>query len=76
MVHQYVPNLKTYDAFAVDAGDRDTGIAETVKDLDQILTGYGVRHVAEIYSGDHTDHIEQRLEIKVLPFFSEHLKFK
>lgn len=76
MVHQYVPNLKQYDAIAVDAGDRDTGIAQTVKDLDQILTGYGVKHVAEIYSGDHVDHIEQRLETKVLPFFSEHLVFK
>jgi enterochelin esterase-like enzyme len=76
MVHQYVPNLKTYDAFGVDAGDRDVGIAPTVKDFDQILKGYGVKHVAEIYSGDHTDHIEQRLETKVLPFYSEHLKFK
>lgn len=76
MVHQYIPNLKKYDAIAVDAGDRDAGIAQTVKDLDQILTGYGVKHVSEIYGGDHTDHIEQRLETKVLPFFSEHLAFK
>ena len=76
MVHQYIPNLKTYTAIAVDAGDRDVGIAPTVKDLDQILTGYGVRHVAEIYGGDHTDHIGERLELKVLPFFSEHLAFK
>jgi S-formylglutathione hydrolase len=76
MVHQYIPNLKTYDAIAVDAGDRDTGIAATVKDLDQILTGYGVKHVAEIYGGDHVDHIGERLETKVLPFFSEHLAFQ
>jgi enterochelin esterase-like enzyme len=76
MVHQYVPNLKKYSAIAVDAGDRDTGIAATVKELDQILTGYGVKHVAEIYSGDHVDHIGERLETKVLPFFSEHLAFK
>jgi S-formylglutathione hydrolase len=76
MVHQYIPNLKQYDAIAVDAGDRDAGIAQTVKDLDQILVGYGVKHVSEIYGGDHVDHIEQRLETKVLPFFSEHLAFK
>jgi enterochelin esterase-like enzyme len=76
MVHQNIPNLKKYTAIAMDAGDRDTGIAQTVKDLDQILTGYGVKHVAEIYGGDHVDHISERLEKKVFPFFSEHLAFK
>ena len=76
MVHQYVPNLKTFDAIAIDAGDRDAGIAQTVKSLDGILTGYGIRHVSEIYDGDHVNRIGQRLEIKVLPFFSEHLKFQ
>jgi S-formylglutathione hydrolase len=76
MVHQYVPNLKTFDAIAIDAGDGDVGIAQTVKSLDGILTGYGVGHVSEIYQGDHVNRIGQRLEIKVLPFFSEHLKFK
>jgi enterochelin esterase-like enzyme len=76
MVHQYVPNLKTYDAIAFDAGDRDVGIAATVKTLDDILTGYGVVHVSQIYSGDHVSAIEQRLQEKVLPFFSEHLKSK
>jgi S-formylglutathione hydrolase len=76
MVHQYIPNLKTFDAIAFDAGDRDVGIAATVKTLDQILTGYGVAHVSGIYSGDHVSGIDQRLEANVMPFFSEHLKFK
>jgi enterochelin esterase-like enzyme len=76
MVHQYIPSLKAYDAIAFDAGDRDVGIAGTVKTLDRILTGYGVAHVSEIYSGDHVSGIDQRLEANVMPFFSEHLKFK
>jgi enterochelin esterase-like enzyme len=76
MVHQYIPNLRKYDAIAFDAGDKDVGIAATVTALDGILAGYGVVHVSEIYGGNHTDHIEQRLETKVLPFFSEHLKFR
>jgi hypothetical protein len=75
MVHQYIPNLRTYDAIAFDAGDRDVGIAATVRSLDEILTGYSVRHVTEIYGGDHVSAINERLETKVLPFFSEHLKF-
>ena len=74
MVHQYVPNLKTYDAIAFDAGDRDKGIAATVRTLDDILNGYGVAHVSQIYEGDHVSGIQQRLQENVLPFFSEHLK--
>jgi S-formylglutathione hydrolase len=76
MVHQYIPQLREYSGLAVDAGDDDRGIAETVRTLDKILTDYGVKHVAEIYPGDHVNRIDQRLETKVLPFFSAHLAFK
>ncbi len=76
MVHQYIPQLREYSGIAVDAGDDDRGIAETVRTLDKILTDYGVNHVAEIYPGDHVNRIDQRLENKVLPFFSAHLAFK
>jgi len=76
MVHQYIPALRSYVAIAFDAGDRDTGIAGTVRDLDRILTGYGVAHVTEIYDGDHISRIDERLAGKVLPFFSAHLKFQ
>ncbi len=75
MVYQSIPNLETYDAIAFDAGDRDVGIAGTVKSLDRILTEFGVKHVAQIYEGNHVDHIQQRLESHVMPFFSEHLRF-
>ncbi|HTW38113.1 MAG TPA: alpha/beta hydrolase-fold protein [Steroidobacteraceae bacterium] len=76
MVYQYIPNLKTYDALGFDAGDRDVGIAHTVESLDRILTTFAVPHVEQIYGGNHIDHIQQRLETKVVPFFSEHLKFQ
>lgn len=73
MVYQYIPNLKRFDAIAIDAGDKDQPIADTVRAMDGILNGYGVAHVAEIYQGDHVNRVEERLEKKVLPFFSEHL---
>lgn len=76
MVYQYIPNLKGFDAIAVDAGDKDQPIADTVRALDDILSVYGVAHIAEIYDGDHVNRIEERLEKKVLPFFSEHLVSK
>ncbi len=74
MVRQYVENLRHYEAIGFDAGDRDAAIAETVRRLDEILNGYRLAHSFAIYSGDHVDHIEQRLENEVLPFFGKHLK--
>lgn len=76
MVDQYLPNLRTYRAIAFDAGDRDVGIANTIRTLDQMLTGYGLAHTFEIYSGDHISAINERLQTHVLPFFSEHLQYK
>jgi S-formylglutathione hydrolase FrmB len=76
MVHQYIPAMRSFDAIAVDAGDMDTAIAGNVRRLDQILNEYGIAHTAEIYSGDHTNRIDERWETKVLPFFSAHLKFE
>ncbi|HZF25437.1 MAG TPA: alpha/beta fold hydrolase [Steroidobacteraceae bacterium] len=76
MVYQYIPNLKQFDAIALDAGDKDQPIADTVRAMDDILNLYRVEHVAEIYEGDHVSRIEERLEKKVLPFFSEHLSGK
>jgi S-formylglutathione hydrolase len=75
MVQQYIPGLRSYAAIAFDAGDKDVGIAESVRTLDKILTGYGVAHVFEIYDGNHVSRIHERLETHVLPFFSAHLQF-
>jgi S-formylglutathione hydrolase len=77
MVHQYIPSLRKYDAIAIEAGDQDLGdIAATVRTLDQILKDYGIAHDFQIYEGDHVNRVGQRLETKVLPFFSTHLKFQ
>jgi S-formylglutathione hydrolase len=76
MVNQYIANLRTYGAIAFDAGDRDVAIANTIRSLDRILKGYGIAHEFAIYHGDHIDHIQGRLESKVLPFFGAHLKLE
>lgn len=74
--HQYVPELRGFEAIAVDVGDRDFGIADTVRALDEILTRYGIDHTTEIYSGDHVSGVDRRLEANVLPFFSRYLAFE
>ena len=73
MVDQYVPNLKTYRAFAMDVGDADN-LAGSNKQLDQSLTQLGVPHTFQVYEGNHTNHVKDQFEAKVLPFFSSNLK--
>jgi len=74
MATQYIPALKRYDGIVLDAGDKDAGIAQTVRQLDRILTDFGVTHQAEIYDGDHVNRIDERITSKLLPFFSVQLK--
>ena len=73
MLDQYLPNLKRLRAMAFDAGDKDAGIAASIRVLDQILNTYGMAHTFEIYSGTHTSNIADRIEAKMMPFFSKNL---
>ena len=73
MVTQYIPALKRYDGIVIDAGDRDVGIAQTVRQLDRILGDFGVSHEAMIYEGDHVSAIDARISSKLMPFFSVRL---
>ena len=75
MLDQYVPNLKTLKALALDIGLQDNLIAGN-KVLVDGLTRFGVAHTFETYEGDHNNRVPQRLEEKVLPFFSRHLSFE
>jgi S-formylglutathione hydrolase FrmB len=72
-VDQYVPNLKTYRAIAMDVGDQDN-LAASNKQMDESLTRLGVAHTFEVYEGTHGNRVKERFETKVLPFFSENLK--
>jgi enterochelin esterase-like enzyme len=74
MVDQYSSNLKKYKAIMMDVGLQDT-LAGSNKDLHESLTRLGVPHTYETYEGDHTNHVKDRWEQKVLPFFSSNLSF-
>jgi S-formylglutathione hydrolase FrmB len=73
MVDQYLHNLKQLKSTAFDAGDKDTAIAATTRTLDALFTTSGLPHVFEIYDGNHVNHIADRVEQHVLPFFSRNL---
>lgn len=74
MVDQYASNLKKYKAFMMDCGLQD-GLQGSNKEMDEELTRLGVPHTYETYEGDHTNHVKDRWEQRVFPFFSANLSF-
>jgi enterochelin esterase-like enzyme len=76
IVDQNIGNLRRLKAVAFDAGDKDTAIAATNRTLDAMLAQYGLAHTFEIYEGNHTSGVAERLETKVMPFFSANLSFE
>jgi S-formylglutathione hydrolase FrmB len=75
MVDQYVFNLRQYHAIAMDVGDQD-GLHFDAAELHKILDDYAIVNRFEIYSGDHTSAVADRMQNHVLPFFSESLSFE
>lgn len=74
MVDQYLGSLKTLKAIAMDVGLQDT-LAGSNQQFDAILTQFDIAHTYETYEGDHTNHVKDRFEQKVLPFFTANLSF-
>jgi S-formylglutathione hydrolase FrmB len=72
MLDQFVPNLKKYKAIALDIGLQDTLLASN-QIMVARLKRFGVPHTFETYEGEHGNKVMQRLEEKVLPFFSQQL---
>jgi S-formylglutathione hydrolase len=72
---QYIFNIRKLNAIGFDAGNRDFGIAASIRTLDSVLNNYSIEHFFEIYEGNHIDHVAERIEKKMLQFFSEHLSF-
>jgi len=72
---QYVENLRQLNAIGLDVGNKDALVPAAQK-LDDALTSYGIAHQFEIYDGNHVDHVADRIELKVVPFFSRNLSFE
>jgi enterochelin esterase-like enzyme len=73
---QYIYNIRKLKAIGFDAGNKDVGIAESIKTLDRELNKYGIRHSFEIYEGDHINRVAERIENKMLQFFEKNLSFE
>lgn len=73
LIHQYVPELKSFLAIGIEIGDRDF-LLEDNTTMDALMRSYGIEHSFETYEGDHVNRLPQRFENNMLPFFSKHLE--
>jgi enterochelin esterase-like enzyme len=66
-------NLAKLRGIGFDAGREDPyrDIPRTIPVLDSLLSARGVAHHAELYTGDHSNRIPDRLVGKVLPFMQD-----
>jgi S-formylglutathione hydrolase len=74
MIDQYANSLKML-RIGMDVGDKD-GLATSNRELNRVINSYGIQTAFEIYDGDHTNHIVDRMEKVVLPFFAKNLTFQ
>lgn len=72
LVPQYLPALKSLEAFAMDIGDKDF-LLEGNRLFRAELDRFGVKYEFELYEGDHGNRIAERIRTEVLPFFGAHL---
>jgi hypothetical protein len=75
MLETHAGNLKRYTAVKFDVGTMDN-LLDANRQIDAAMTRAGITHIFETYEGDHNGRIAERLETKVLPFFSSTLAFK
>jgi S-formylglutathione hydrolase len=75
-IQQYKANLEKLKAIAIDYGKQDENvyIPEGCEYIAQQLTAAGIKNTLLTFDGTHTDHISQRIEENMLPFFSEQLR--
>ncbi len=73
-VDEYTFSLKKYKAIMMDVGLQDT-LLNSNRDMDAALNRLGVPHTYATYEGDHTNHVRNRFEESVVPFFSKNLEF-
>jgi hypothetical protein len=74
MVNSYKDSLTLLSAIQIDCGLSDEIIYKENVDFSTTLTENSIEHIFEEYAGDHINKIDERIETRLLPFFSEHLE--
>lgn len=74
MLPQYVNHVRQYRSIMIDIGESDGLLADN-RALHGLLQRFGIAHGFEVYEGDHGNRVAERIETKVLPYFSRTLQF-
>lgn len=72
MASQYITNLKKLKGIAFDGATKDNLTAGS-QYFSEELTRMNVKNSFEIFEGGHANKVDERIEDKILPFFSEML---
>ncbi len=75
MISQYIPNIRKYKSIAMDVGLQDP-LLKSIEDFNASLDRLNITHSFETFEGNHSDHLKDRIEQKVLPFFTRNLVFQ
>jgi enterochelin esterase-like enzyme len=75
MIPSHVWALRSYDAIGSDVGTKD-GLIRDDTAIHEMLDKQGIANTWATYDGTHTNHIAERFDEVVLPFFAQHLTMK
>lgn len=76
MIDSYRTNLAALRGIAFDAGTKEEGIQAANRVLSGALRRNKIEHSFEVFEGGHNDKAFERIETKILPFFSRTLVFQ
>ncbi len=74
MVDQYGVNLKKFRGIAFDAGTKEE-LIKSIREFSDKLKLNKIKHTFELFDGDHIDKTAERIETRIIPFFSQTLEF-
>ena len=71
-----IPKIYALKGIYIDYGAEDefSHIPVGAREVSTQLARSGIPHVLETYEGTHGDHVRERIEVSVLPWFSKQLK--
>lgn len=76
MFDQYRTNLLRLRGIAFDAGTQEEFIQTPSRQFSEMLKRGKIEHTFEVFEGGHTDKVAERVETKILPFFTRTLVFQ
>jgi S-formylglutathione hydrolase FrmB len=75
MIDQYRANLARLRGIAFDVGTKEE-LLKSIRDFSGVLKRNKIQHIFEEFDGDHIDKTAERIETRILPFFSRTLVFQ